>query len=275
MSSPSTVTSARGSPISSSASRSAVSQQVGVLGVAAAARERDLPGVTAQVGAPPREDGVRLLVGVEKQRHEHRCGYLVGKLGQEVSAQALGRVCRAGTRTTCSSNMTSPSSVRCTGHLAAITRSRSTCSSGRSSGRRRLRSNLRRTAAFGRRVLDVDLDVADVPALAGGVHLHRDRGTRRQTGGEQLLWVRAGVLAAGREPLVDREPVVAHLDGVPESSLVALRCGFHRRVLPFRSRLSISPVCDPSPPENGSCVGAPAKGLLCRRGQTAPGVTAD
>src|SRR5919205_4005498 len=35
----------------------------------------------------------------------------------------------------------------------------------------------RRAAAIGRRVVACDLDAADVPALALGVHLHRDRRT--------------------------------------------------------------------------------------------------
>ena len=50
---------------------------------------------------------------------------------------------------------------------------------------------LRRAAALGRAVLDVDLDVADVPALARRVHLHRDRRTRGEADGEQLLRARA------------------------------------------------------------------------------------
>src|SRR3954447_20061749 len=42
-------------------------------------------------------------------------------------------------------------------------------------------------AALGRLVLDVDADVADVPALAVGIHLERDCAARGEARCEQLL----------------------------------------------------------------------------------------
>src|SRR3954447_6444553 len=66
-------------------------------------------------------------------------------------------------------------------------------------------------AALGGRVLRLDLDAADVPALALGVHLHRDRGARREAGREQLLRTRRGVVTAGVVGLVGQQPVLADL----------------------------------------------------------------
>src|SRR3954447_10655240 len=50
--------------------------------------------------------------------------------------------------------------------------------------------------ALGGGVLARDLDAADVPALARGVHLHRHRRTGGQAGGQQLLWTGTSVAAA-------------------------------------------------------------------------------
>ena len=103
--------------------------EVGVLGVAAAARERDLAGVALEVVAALGEDELQLARRVEVERGEH------GGLGaavdvdrqrglgrQQRAAQLLGE-CGPGPQasSTRSSKMTSPSSVRWTGHLAAIT----------------------------------------------------------------------------------------------------------------------------------------------------------
>src|SRR3954451_2908414 len=84
-----------------------------------------------------------------------------------------------------------------------------------------------RAAALGRRVVDADLDVADVPALALGVHLHRDRGARREARGEQLLRTGARVVAALVGGLVDRQAVFADLDRLPERAGAGGRC-LHR-----------------------------------------------
>src|SRR3954447_13365940 len=72
----------------------------------------------------------------------------------------------------------------------------------------------RGAAAVGRRVVAGDLDAAQVPALALGVHLHRDGRTGRERGGEQLERLGAGVGATDLGALVNRELVAADLDGV-------------------------------------------------------------
>ena len=106
--------------------------------VLAAARERDLPGVAAQVMPAAGEDRVQRAAVVLEDRHEdgrvlapvHVHG--LGLLGiEEATCEVLGGAQPSSTR---SSNATSPSSVRCTGHLAAITRSFSICSSSRCGG---------------------------------------------------------------------------------------------------------------------------------------------
>ena len=116
--------------------------EVGVLGVAAAARERDLARVALEVVAALGEDEMRLARGVDVQRGEDRgLGAAVdvdrqrGLGRQQRAAQLLGQ-CRPGPQasSTRSSKKTSPSSVRWTGHFAAITRSFSTCSSERWAG---------------------------------------------------------------------------------------------------------------------------------------------
>src|SRR4051794_29107456 len=85
-------------------------------------------------------------------------------------------------------------------------------------------------AALGGRVVAGDLDAADVPALALGVHLHRDGGARREARGEQLERLRAGVRTAHVGALVDRQLVAADLDGVAEAALAG-RGGLHRRLI--------------------------------------------
>ena len=85
-SAPSTVTAERGRPISSSASRSAVCAQVGVLGVAPPTREGDLAGVAAQVVAAAGEHDVQLARRLRRgrrrqvQRHEHGGGHMTVQL---------------------------------------------------------------------------------------------------------------------------------------------------------------------------------------------------
>ena len=65
---------------------------------------------------------------------------------------------------------------------------------------------------LGGRVVAVDLDAGQVPALALPVHLHRDRRARGERRGEQLLRARADVLAADVLGLVRDEAVLAHTD---------------------------------------------------------------
>ncbi len=114
--------------------------------------------------------------------------------------------------------MTSPSSVRCTGHFAAMMRRRSTCSSVRRVREAHDEPEAGRAAALGGRVLAGDLDVADVPALARRVHLHRDGRARGEARGEQLLRARAGVVAARLRGLVDAQIVTANPHDVPEAA---------------------------------------------------------
>ena len=64
-------TASAGSPISSSASRSAVATQVGLALVVATARKRDLAGMAAEVVAALGEHGVELAV-LDVERNEHR-----------------------------------------------------------------------------------------------------------------------------------------------------------------------------------------------------------
>ena len=117
-------------------------RQVGVARVAPAAGERDLARVALEVVAALGEDEVRLAVLVEVERgQDGGLGPAVDVDGQrglrrEQCAAELLRECGPGPQasSTCSSNRTSPSSVRCTGHFAAMTRSFSTCSSERWAG---------------------------------------------------------------------------------------------------------------------------------------------
>src|SRR4051812_33695119 len=69
-------------------------------------------------------------------------------------------------------------------------------------------------AALGRLVVDVHGHVADVPALALGVHLDRDRRTRGERHGQHLLRVRALVVTAVVLTLVDSQRVAAYRDRV-------------------------------------------------------------
>ena len=166
---------------------------------------------------------------LEVQRHEHRgvgaavdveADRLVG-IEQDGAQRARQFVARAqedarARRSTRSSNMTSPSSVRCTGHFAAMILSFATWSSVSPGGKRSTsekRVGQPRSAGV---YSHDDFEVADVPVLAVGVHLHRHRGAGREAGGEQLLRARAGVVAALVPRLVDAHAVIPHLDDVTE-----------------------------------------------------------
>src|SRR3954469_17415280 len=92
----------------------------------------------------------------------------------------------------------------------------------------------RRTPALGRRVVAGDLDPADVPALALGVHLHRAGGAGRGASRAPLGRLRAGVGTAHLGALVDRQLVAADLDGVAEPVLAG-RGGLHRRLIVIAS----------------------------------------
>ena len=138
-----------GSPISSWASRSAVKRRSPSVGVLPPARERDLARVAAQVVAAAGQDGVERAVAVEEQRDEdgrvraaddvERPGPRPGRAGPPAGGRRRRRApqCASETRSTRSLNIASLSSTRWTGHLAAMTCRRSTCSSVRPSGRRR------------------------------------------------------------------------------------------------------------------------------------------
>src|SRR5262245_32009952 len=98
--------------------------------------------------------------------------------------------------------------------------------------------------ALGGCVLDCDLDAADVPALAGGVHLHGHGGTGGEAGGQELLWPWARVGAARLRWLVDVHVVAAHLHDVAEAGL-ASGCGLHPVQPPdtrYSNGLNRSPV---------------------------------
>src|SRR4051794_14413091 len=84
----------------------------------------------------------------------------------------------------------------------------------------------RRATPLGGGVLARALAPADVPALARGVHLHRDRGARREACGEQLLRARADVVAAHVPMLVDDHVVRADPHDVAVSVFTS-GGGFH------------------------------------------------
>src|SRR4051812_38234703 len=83
-------------------------------------------------------------------------------------------------------------------------------------------------------VLHLAFHVADVPALAPGVHLDGDRHARGEADGEHLLWVRPRVLAAVLLHLVDGERVSAHDDPVLVAPVLAPGGGFPHP-LPLKS----------------------------------------
>src|SRR6478672_1219510 len=88
----------------------------------------------------------------------------------------------------------------------------------------------RRTPALRRGVLALDLDRADVPALAVGVHLQRDGRTRGERDGEVLLRARRRVVTPGLTGLVGTDDVVADLEVVlVGAGAAATRGGFHFR----------------------------------------------
>ena len=194
----------------------------GVLGVAPAAGERDLAGVALEVVAAAGEDRVQVAVGrrgragrAPRTRSGRAPGSAAVSASRSTSRSAGERLPgqTGATRCTRSSKATSPSSVRWMGHFAAMTCSRSTCSSRQRLGEPEDELELRRPAALGGLVVAVDLEAGEVPALALGVHLHRDRGARGERGGEQLLGARTEVLAADVLGLVGHDPVLpdAHL----------------------------------------------------------------
>jgi hypothetical protein len=69
-----------------------------------------------------------------------------------------------------------------------------------------------RALAIGLLILALDLHVADLPTLALGVHLDRDRRAGGETRREQLLWRRTAVLAALFGGLVGNQVVPSGLD---------------------------------------------------------------
>src|SRR5579862_519155 len=87
-------------------------------------------------------------------------------------------------------------------------------------------------------ILAIDLDVSDVPALAAGIHLHRDRGAGCDAGREQLLWTRALVGAAVLGGLVCGYLMVADFDPMGEASIGTSRGGLHCKLLSLKGESS-------------------------------------
>src|SRR5207237_9197566 len=87
---------------------------------------------------------------------------------------------------------------------------------GAAGGRPQNGLEVRRAATLGGRVLALDLDLTDVPALALRVHLDRDRGTRRKRRGQQLLRTGPVVLAAALVRLIGQHLMLANVDPVGE-----------------------------------------------------------
>src|SRR3982074_2395659 len=75
-----------------------------------------------------------------------------------------------------------------------------------------LELELRGAAALGRRVFTRHLDVSALPTLVLRVHLHRDRGARREACGEELLRARSLVVAAFVLGLVSEQVMSADVD---------------------------------------------------------------
>ena len=116
--------------------------------VLAPAGKGDLSRVAAKVVAALGEDGGQAVVALE-ERDEHRGvglarrvhpGRLLG--GEQPRAQVRRAGVRQVSSSAASSNMTSPSRVRCTGHLATICMSFSRCSAGSSLGKPTRMENL-------------------------------------------------------------------------------------------------------------------------------------
>ena len=133
--------------------------------------------------------------------------------------------------------------IRCTGHLPAIDHdaaraARRRAASGRSSG------DVEAGGSPARRPLevDVDLETADVPALAVGVHLDRDRRAGRERCGEQPGRRGAGVGAAVAQRLVDDDRVAVDLDVVGEA--LAPAGGGHQPSAAFAAALEQGGVGD-------------------------------
>ena len=170
-SSPSTLTCERARPISSSASRSAVCSEVGVLGVAAAARKGDLAGVAAQVGAAPGEHDVRLAPA----RAQANSGTSTAAAICSLLAAGRSACRRAGCARASGGQVNALNALL--EHDLAVERAVHRALRGDHAQALDLilgqivrqphhELELRRAAALGRAVLDVHLDVADVPALA-------------------------------------------------------------------------------------------------------------
>ena len=221
-SSPSILTSARARPISSSASRSAVSRRSASSGSRLPAGKGDLARVVAQVGAAAGEHRVGLAARVAEQRHQHRRRNLILNPGQ--SAQAVGRggledgcaggepagIKRAvrmspgGGRSARGVPRTSPPRRAC-GARGTSPRSPADAPPARREGppaARRLES-VGRPASAGVYSTATSTSPISQPlraAYISSVIAHAQREARRQ----QLLRIGAGVLAACLGALVDR-----------------------------------------------------------------------
>ena len=214
-----------------------------LLDVLATAGEGDLAGVPAQVVAAAREDGVQLAVQ-HVQRHEHggvdaavhvEVRRLLGveeARPQRVDGDGHARARRYTglTISTRSSNMTSPSSVRWTGHFAAITMRRSTCSCGSASGRR---TTSEKRVGHPRSAGEYSTSTSTGPTsqplrsayISSVIAVHEASETARYSCG-----LGAGVVTPGLAGLVGADDVVADLEVVlVGAGAAAARGGFHFR----------------------------------------------
>src|SRR6266536_4389230 len=82
----------------------------------------------------------------------------------------------------------------------------------------------RRASALCGRVLARDLDAADVPSLARGIHLHGHRRAGGQAGGQQLLWTGTSIADTRLRGLVDAEVVAADPHDVPVAAVTSRGC---------------------------------------------------
>src|SRR5205085_12433453 len=94
-------------------------------------------------------------------------------------------------------------------------------------GQRDDHAELGRRPALGGLVVHVHRHIPDLPPLALGVHLYRDRRTRRQARREQLLGTGTRVVAAVLLRLVGDDHVLADRAVVLEGSVLAAGCGSH------------------------------------------------
>src|SRR5579862_9005206 len=82
-------------------------------------------------------------------------------------------------------------------------------------------------AALGCLVLAIDLEMAEVPSLAVGIHLHGDRSAGGNAGSQQFLRTGAFVDTAQFRALVGGEPMTAYLDLMSKAACATPRSRLH------------------------------------------------